>query len=384
MITIPALRLQQFGTSFYQAALSVADIQRLVRFEVLSFGPVQKTKPRAQQAPSAVNWEELEMRIASSEKAYQRPLLKKKIDELVQYFLERLEHMDLAPVPGAVILAAEHRLDFTPMKGGSHAGQIELPEEEGLFRALDGQHRLVALDELARTAGQQATVAEALRTLTVPAVIFESLSPSHAVEMFVTINTKHTKLKKDVIISLSGRKLYPDERDKRLAIAHDIVRSLNERQDSPLAGDIKILGVGAGRVDQAPLASEIETLFKNLEVGGPGAARKFMDESRAFFLLYFKQIAQVFEKAWVGRKYCLRRGTALRAFIRVVPDVISVCRERKLDHTAAADLGRVLAPWADRIGDARFETDGEWRQKGIGGGARAVDILVRELRDALR
>ncbi len=381
MPSIPALRLQQFGTNFYQAALSVADVQKLVRFEVLSFGRPTTVGHRAKKATAGVHWEELEKRIASSEKAYQRPILRKKIDELVQYFRERLEHMDLAPVPGAVILAAEHRLEFAPSTARSNVGHLELPDEQALFRALDGQHRLVALDELARTEGQQPIVAEALRTLSVPAVIFENLSPAHSVEMFVTINTKHTKLKKDVIVSLSGRKLYPDQ---RMAVAHDVIRSLNERQDSPLMGDIKILGVGAGRVAQAPLASEIENLFKHLEVAGPSAAKKFMDEARPFFLAYLRQIAQIFAQAWGGRKYSLRGGTALRAFIRVVPDVIAACRERGLDHTSAADLGKVLAPWGERIGDERFETEGLWRQKGVGGGSRAVDILVRELQDALR
>jgi len=382
MLTIPALRLQQFGTNFYQAALSVYDVQKLVRFEVLSFGSGATTPRRkAKKSPAGVHWEELEKRIASSDKAYQRPILRKKIDELVEYFRERLEHMDLAPVPGAVILAAEHRLDFAPVSARSSVGHLELPEEAGLFRALDGQHRLVALDELARHQGQQPIVAEALRTLTVPAVIFEGLSPAHAVEMFVTINTKHTKLKKDVVVSLSGRKLYPET---RMAVAHDVIRSLNERQDSPLHGDIKILGVGAGRVAQAPLASEIESLFKHQELAGPARANKFMEEARGFFLVYFRQIAQVFPKAWGGRKYSLRCGTALRAFIRVVPDVTAACRSRGLDYTAASDLGKALSPWAQRIGDERFETEGVWRQKSVGGGSRAVDLLVRELQDALR
>jgi hypothetical protein len=142
--------------------------------------------------------------------------------------------------------------------------------------------------------------------------------------------------------------------------------------------------VGAGRVAQAPLASEIETLFKHQEVASTAKANKFMEEARGFFLAYFKQIAQVFPKAWAGRKYSLKRGTALRAFIRVVPDVIAAAREQGLDHTSVADLGKVLAPWAELIGDDRFETEGVWRQKSIGGGSRTVDVLVRELQDALR
>jgi DGQHR domain-containing protein len=373
------MRLSQFGVVFYEAALSVADVKRLVRFEVLSFG-ARGGRTARRKSRTGVNWGELEKRIAGSEHAYQRPILKKKIDELVQYYRERHEHMDLAPVPGAVILVSDQRLEFRPVAARSIMGHLTMPAEEGLLRTLDGQHRLLALTAYAESDGARPDVAEALRTMQVPAVIFEGLPPGHSVEMFVTINTKHTRLKKDVIVSLSGRRLYEDE---RLAVAHDVVRSLNERQDSPLAGDIRLLGIGKGKVSQAPLATEIEKLFKAQQMAGPAAAKRFMNDSRDFFLKYFKQIAQVFPDAWKGRKYSLKSGTALRAFIRVVPDVVAACRDRRLDPLSARDLSTVLAPWAERIGDARFETEGEWRLKSAGGGSRTVDLLSRELRDAL-
>ena len=85
MINVAAIRMQQFGVHFYQASLTADDIDRLVRFEVLSYGeraqpPVRGGKRRQ----SKVNWDFLERRIASSEKAYQREIIKRKIDELVQ------------------------------------------------------------------------------------------------------------------------------------------------------------------------------------------------------------------------------------------------------------------------------------------------------------
>jgi len=381
MISVPAMRLQQFGAVFYQAALSVDDIRSLVRFEVLGFGaPQTKKRKISRKSKSGVNWGELERKISGSETAYQRPILRRKIDELVQYYRERHEHMDLAPVPGAVILVSARRLEFEPTSSRSVMGHLEMPEEEGLLRTLDGQHRLLALAAYAAADGERADVAEALRRLQVPAVIFEGLPSSHAVEMFVTINTKHTRLKKDVIVSLSGKRLYQDE---RMAVAHDVIRSLNERQDSPLQGEIRLLGVGKGRVSQAPLAAEIEKLFEQAALGGPAAGRRFMDQSREFFLKYFRQVAQVFPAAWNGRKYSLKRGIALRAFIRVVPHVMQACRFERLDPLSARDLARILAPWAERIGDIRFETEGEWRLKSAGGGSRTVDLLARELRDAL-
>ena len=38
MINVPAIRLHQFGVFLYQAILGARDVDRLVRFEVLSYG----------------------------------------------------------------------------------------------------------------------------------------------------------------------------------------------------------------------------------------------------------------------------------------------------------------------------------------------------------
>ncbi|MBA3295834.1 MAG: hypothetical protein H0U19_02770, partial [Acidobacteria bacterium] len=91
MISVAAIRMQQFGVQFYQAALTAKDIDKLVRFEVLNYGEqAQGVRGRRRGAPppstSKVNWEVLERRIAANDKAYQRQIIRKKIDELVQYY----------------------------------------------------------------------------------------------------------------------------------------------------------------------------------------------------------------------------------------------------------------------------------------------------------
>ncbi len=63
MITVPAMRLHQFGVTFYQAILSVSDVQKLVRFEVLSYSGqrVSGKKPKKTTARGAkINWELLD------------------------------------------------------------------------------------------------------------------------------------------------------------------------------------------------------------------------------------------------------------------------------------------------------------------------------------
>ncbi len=373
MINVAAIRMQQFGVQFYQASLTASDIDKLVRFEVLSYGdqaqtPVRGGRQKPGAAPSKVNWDFLERRIASSEKAYQRQIIRRKIDELVQYYEQCRQARDLPSIPGAVIISCDEKLTFQPVDSDSRVGILKVPEREGILRAIDGQHRLLALHaDIDRFAGEE---------FAVPAIIFDRLPEDHVVQMFVTINAKHTRLNASHLVSLSGRQLY---RDEALATGHDIVRALNDREDSPLYDEIKMLGVGRGRVAQAPLAQELKKLFVP---DGPFASRRSGDtheEAKKFFVNYFKQIALVFGAAWNGRKYSIRSAPALRAFIRVAPDVIRRLDQEHADRSDFRAIGRVIAPWGRRIGDLRFETEGAWKRSGT-----TVDSLAKELRLALQ
>jgi len=95
-------------------------------------------------------------------------------------------------------------------------------------------------------------------------------------------------------------------------------------------------------------------------------------------------VAGVFPSAWAGRKYSIKTGAALRAFIRVAPDVMARARELRKDPFDLHAIREAIKPWGTRLGDRRFETEGEWRQKLAGGTRGTVETLTRELREALR
>jgi len=369
MISVAALRMQQFGVQFYQASLTAKDIDKLVRFEVLSYGDQGGASGvRGNARQSKVRWDFLERRIASSDKAYQRQIIRKKIDELVGYYEQCRQARDLPSIPGAVIISCDEALKFEAMPGEPSLGILKVPEREGILRAIDGQHRLLALHAGIEQFGGEA--------FTVPAIIFDRLPEDHVVQMFVTINAKHTRLNPSHLVALSGRQLY---RDENLAASHDVVRALSEREDSPLFGEIKLLGVGHGRVAQAPLAQELKKLFATDAFGGGKKADEFREEATRFFVNYFKQVAVVFGAAWNGRKYSIKSASALRAFIRVAPDIVKHLDQQHADRADFRAIGRIIAPWGRRIGDLRFETDGAWKRSGS-----TVDQLVKELRLALQ
>ena len=119
---------------------------------MLSFGPGSQTtrgKAARSKAAGRVNWEFLEKKIAASEQAFQRPIIQKKIEELVTYYLQCADSGTLPAIPGSVLLVSEKRLEFSPSGGRADTGTLKLPEESGILRALDGQHRLLALHQLA-------------------------------------------------------------------------------------------------------------------------------------------------------------------------------------------------------------------------------------------
>src|SRR3954463_5431069 len=141
MINVAAIRMQQFGVQFYQASLTASDIEKLVRFEVLSYGqsaPQADKGKRKGGTPSKVNWDLLERRIASSEKAYQRQIIRRKIDELVQYYEQCRQARDLPSIPGAVIISCDEKLNFQAVDDDGRVGTLKVPEREGILRAIDG------------------------------------------------------------------------------------------------------------------------------------------------------------------------------------------------------------------------------------------------------
>jgi DGQHR domain-containing protein len=272
-----------------------------------------------------------------------------------------------------VLLTSERRLDFIPISTHRVLGVLQLPPEGGALRALDGQHRLLAMHQLAEE--------RPLEDVQVPAVIFDRLSADQVVELFVTINAKHTKLNPSHLISLAGRRLYPD---RILAASHDIIRALNEDAGSPLRGDIKLFGVGTGRVAQSPLAEELKNVYTAIETGGGRFADQLRNGGEKFFVVYFAEIARAFPKAWPSKRHSIKTAMALRAFLRVVPDVVAAVKRNGGNPFDAAGIAHAIAPWSEYIGDQRFETETEWRLKLAGGTRGTVDVLARELRSALR
>ena len=94
---------------------------------------------------------------------------------------------------------------------------------------------------------------------------------------------------------------------------------------------------------------------------------------------YFKQIALVFGGAWNGRKYSIKSASALRAFVRVAPDVIRRLDQEHADRSDFRAIGRAIARGAGASATCASRPKARGSDPGT-----TVDSLVKELRLALQ
>jgi len=224
--------------SVLPAGLSAKDIDRLVKFEVLGYtggrpnraGEENPHKPVARQLGHAREADR------ESEAAYQRPVIRRKIDELVAYYRECKDAATLPAIPGARHHHREKRFTFHAGLRPARPGPAPDSEEHGVLRVLSRPASAPRPPRASPSAGESMHIE-------VPAVLFDSRDARQIVELFVTINSKHTRLNPSHIIRPGGRKLYPDA-NQALAHRRDHARSRG-RHASPLHGEISMSAPGA-------------------------------------------------------------------------------------------------------------------------------------------
>jgi len=341
MITVPARRVKQFGVEFYQAGLSAKDIDRLVKFEVLGYitddmnGDAKAKARKAAASRSRVNWDLLEKRISESEKrvsAADHPPQDRRAGRVLPRVQGRRD------AAGDSRRGHHHlgeRFTFTPVAGHHDLGLLQIPEEHGVLRVLDGQHRLLALHSLSR---------RATRWVSRCRPCCSTRSTRARSSSCRAINAKHTRLNPSHIISLAGRKLYPDPNQ---ALAHDVIARSTRRHLAGCTARSRCSAPAVGgsvsaarRGDRGPARDGREARRRRAHPGAAAARQALLPELHEGALDHLPS-------AWAGRKYSIKTGAALRAFVRAAPDVMARAKELK-----RARFAQPLAPPADGFADA--------------------------------
>ena len=189
-------------------------------------------------------------------------------------------------------------------------------------------------------------------------MLFDGKSADFATEMFVIINSTHTRINKSHLVDLYERVSWETPEKK---FAAKLVNLLYEESDSPLRYRINRLG-GRSRQEKWILQSEVfNEVFKVVQRN-----RRFFDDhfgmraDRAYALLrdYLKAVRDVMDAVWGdNEKFMFTRDVTLKALFRVFGDLI---RNRKIVQAWEEDRSPkvftiVVKPWADLTREFRAE-----------------------------
>ena len=366
-----ATRIRQKEGTFYFIAYKAADLMEKVRFTSRYYFEGEEI------AQSRIaEHDEVAQFIAGierSEKGFQRVLNRQKIRQIVNFY----ETVVAQPmIPGTVLLFTDETLRFQPTEGSESIGRLNEPQ--GKYLVIDGQHRLAGLHFF------QAKHPEQIAQVEVPCLLFDGRSGDFATEMFVIINSTHTRINRSHLVDLYEKVSWESPEKKFTA---KVVNLLYSEEDSPLQYKINRLG---GRSKQEKWVLQSEVFNELLKV--VTAHRRWVEShlgmkaDRCYELVrdYLKGVKAVMEDVWGNNeRYMFTRDVTLKALIRVLDDLIVDRRliqewEEQRSHKPFAEI---VKPWAPLAKE--FRADGFYERFPAKGQLERVRKVHQRLLDAI-
>lgn len=314
-----ATRITQKDSTFYFVSLNAREILDRVRFVSRFYFEGEEIES---EAPGEDEIGKFIAKIEKSDQAFQRPIKKRKIRDLVTFY----ESVSEQPaIPGTVLLVTTENLRFTPEKAGSIHGTLTTPSDR--FDIVDGQHRLAALHFFGRRQEAQGK-AGALDGLMVPALLFDGKSSDHAAEMFVTINATQTRINRSHLVDLLEKVQLAKPEEK---FAAKLVKMLYEDGRSPLQYRINMLG-GRSKAEKWILQSELYNEILRLAGGKDRDNRRRApldrfehraDRALQFFVAYLRGVREAYGDAWGSKEYQVTSAVGLKSFLRASTKILA-------------------------------------------------------------
>jgi DGQHR domain-containing protein len=371
-----AQRMRQKESEFYFVSYPAEDLLRKVRFVTRFYGERGQSIGGEEPMNSKGKHkepDEVERYVQAIEKnarSFQRDLNRRKIKQIKDFYRNESRQ---PVIPGAVLLFSSEKLEFQPLKGMERAGNLVEPRSD--FLIIDGQHRLAGLHFYLQEK-------DADRRIEVPVVIFDGKTADFATEMFVVINSTHTRINKSHLIDLYERIEWGTDPEKKYAAT--LVRALYEHDDSPLQYHINMLGGRSSQemwINQAQMFGEVLRLL-----GRKDAVHRFKDgrgwsKDRGYGLIRdtLKALRSSFGDAWGDNKnFMVTRDVTIEAMLRLAGDVAA-----RMDATVlpGPDLVKLLESRFKPIAEMapEFRREGFYERFPARGQLERIDIIKKRL-----
>jgi len=377
-----AMRMRQKDAEFYFVSYPAGDLLRKVRFITRFYGERGESVGGDRVAgkggsgkdgdkksePDDV--ERFVMAIEGSAKAFQRELNRRKVRQIRDFFRNEAKQ---PIVPGAVLLFTAESLPFRRIDTDGPVGHLSEPKGE--FLIIDGQHRLAGLQFYLGEADSD-------KRLEIPCVIFDGKTAEFATEMFVVINSTHTRINKSHLIDLYEKIEWGTDHERKYAAG--IVRSLYEKSDSPLQYHINMLGGRTQQdlwINQAQVFGEVHRLILRKDVREVFQDGRGWSHDRGYYYLrdIFRAARHAFREGWGDNKrFMITRDVTIKALVRVAGDVAAQESEKYVPGTDNSEaLKKRFQPWGEILRE--FRRDGFYERFAARGQVERVEKIRKRL-----
>ncbi|MCA8952376.1 MAG: DGQHR domain-containing protein [Planctomycetes bacterium] len=364
--------MRQKESEFYFVSYPAEDLLRKVRFVTRFYGDDGEviggdTGKKKKQVDDVERYVQA---IEKNSKSFQRQLNRRKVKQIKDFYRNEVRQ---PVIPGAVLLFSTEKLEFQPLKGMERAGN--LLEPRGDFLIIDGQHRLAGLHFYLQEE-------DADRNVDVPVVIFDGKTSDFATEMFVVINSTHTRINRSHLIDLYERIEWGTDPEKKYAAG--LVRACYENDDSPLQYHINMLGGRSAQemwINQAQIFGEIHRLVRRKDAQHRFRDGRGWNKDRGYGLIRdtLKALRSAFGDAWGDNKdYFVTRDVTIGAMLRLCGDVAA-----KVDSTLmpGPELLKTLESRLKPISGLTFEfrRDGFYERFPARGQLERIELIRQRL-----
>lgn len=230
-----------------------------------------------------------------------------KIEEIKRY----LSDDKLATFPNTIIIAIRDDLDTeAPLFVIDEDDKLSIALESDIANIIDGQHRLAGFEE-------NDDIFE------LPVAVFLNLPLGEQAKLFAKINSTQTKVNLDVVYE----NFFKSEERSREKTSFYIVKSLNEKVDSPWYGKIKTLSDRGGDLAQGSMAKYIDKnlLSYNKPLSGLYESERDQEIFDVLFN-FFKAVQMSFPEQWNNSsgEFILTKTTGFVGFMNFLSDIFKI------------------------------------------------------------
>ncbi|NTW49031.1 MAG: DGQHR domain-containing protein [Chlorobiales bacterium] len=366
-----ATRIKQKDAVFYFISYKAKDLLEKVKFtsRYTLEGETIGLHPSVHESEQ----ERFFRAVEKSEQGFQRSINQQKVGQIVNFY----ENAQGQPaIPGSILLFTEEPLTYEPLGEYVSVGNLSEPRDKYLI--IDGQHRLAALHFFVQHNPEMAD------EISVPCVIFDGQNAAFAIEMFVIVNSTHTKISKSHMVDLYDKISWVSPQRK---LAAKLTYAMYEEDSSPLQYRINRLG-GRSKLDKWIMQSEFfNEISKVVEANPDFFESNFNNRADYVFPLmrdYFRAVASVMQEIWGDRKnYMFSQDVTIKAMIRIWGDLVldAGCFAEWQAERAPQPFEKRIAGWKGIAN--RFRKEGFYERFPAKGQVERVGRIRKELKDAL-